>query len=73
MKEDIVAALRAGIAIGQEVDGVGLVREKLESVHDGDQPLVLIDVRQKVAGEVGLAGRGAATDQDIEPCFDQGP
>ena len=71
LQEGIGAALRAGTAVGQEGDGVRLAGEEFEGVLNGDQPFVLTDMRQQVPGEGGLAGRGAATDQDIEPRLDQ--
>ena len=72
LKEGIGAALQAGTTVGQEGDGVRLAGEELEGILDGDQPLVFTDMGQEMAGESGLAGRGAATDQDVEPRLDQG-
>ena len=72
LQEGVGTALRAGTAVGQKGDGIGLAREQLKSVLNGDQPFVLADVGQKVAGKSGLTGRGAAADQDVEPRLDQG-
>ena len=72
LQEGVGAALRSGTAVGQEGDGVRLAGEQLEGVFDGDQPLVFTDMGQEMAGESGLAGRGAAADQDVEPRLDQG-
>ncbi len=72
LQKGVGATLRAGTAVGQKGDGVRLAGEKLKSVFDGDQPFVFVYMRQKVPGEGSLAGRGAATDQDVEPRLDQG-
>ena len=73
LQECVGAALRPGAAVGQEGDGVRLAGEEFESVFDGDQPLVLAHVGQEVARKSGLAGRGGAADQEVEPRLDQSP
>ena len=72
LEKGVGATLRAGTAVGQEGDGVGLTGEELEGVFDGDQPFAFADMSQKVAGESGFAGRGPTADQDVEPPLDQG-
>lgn len=59
------------VTLRDEIDGIGLAWQKLEGILNRDDPPVRGDHFQKLAAQLGLAGRGAARDDDIQPLGDQ--
>ena len=68
---DRALALDVGRA-GLEAQHVVLVQPELGGVLDGDDPLVVGDERRQHVEGRGLAGAGAAGDEDVEAALDAG-
>ena len=68
---DLALALDVGRA-GLEPQHVVLVQLQLGGVLDGDDALVVGDERRQHVERRGLAGAGAARDEDVEPALDAG-